>query len=178
MSRIGKLPIKIPSGVQVNLVGNSLKVIGQKGELSYDFVPDVLLSYEDHNITVKPVDASERRCRSMWGLSRTLVANMVRGVSEGFLKKLEINGTGYKASTTDGMLFISLGFSHEIAYAPPPGIEIKCEKPTLIVVSGCDKQLVGQVAAEIRANRKPEPYKGKGVKYEGEAIRRKASKKK
>ena len=119
MSRIGKLPIKIPSGVQVNLVGNSLKVIGQKGELSYDFVPDVLLSYEDHNITVKPVDASERRCRSMWGLSRTLVANMVRGVSEGFLKKLEINGTGYKASTTDGMLFISLGFSHEIAYAPP-----------------------------------------------------------
>ncbi len=178
MSRIGKLPVKVPTGVEISLLGNLLKVKGAKGELSYTFVEEVSLSHENDTIIITPKDSSERRCRSMWGLSRTLVSNMIQGVSEGFHKKLEINGTGYKASTVDGMLFISLGFSHEIAYAAPKGIEIKCEKPTLITVSGCDKQLVGQVAAEIRANRKPEPYKGKGVKYEGEVIRRKASKKK
>lgn len=178
MSRIGKRPVEVPSDVEVQLTGNSLKVKGKKGQLSYKFVSDVTLVHANNSISINPVNTDDRRSRSMWGLSRTLVANMIQGVSEGFSKKLEINGTGYKASISDGILFISLGFSHEVAYAPPVGIEIKCEKPTVITITGCDKQLVGQVAAEIRANRKPEPYKGKGVKYDNEVIRRKASKKK
>ena len=178
MSRIGKNPVSIPSSVEVHLLGNLLEVKGPNGALSRQFPAEVILQSENGIISVSTKD-QEQRSRAMWGLSRTLVFNMVKGVSEGWSKDLEIVGVGYKASLSgDNMLLLSLGYSHDILYAFPPHIKIKCNTPTSITISGPDKQKVCQIAAEIRQLRKPEPFKGKGIKYKGEIIRRKAGKKK
>ncbi|HMB77784.1 MAG TPA: 50S ribosomal protein L6 [Kiloniellaceae bacterium] len=177
MSRIGKQPIAVPNGVTVALEGQAVKVKGPKGELSLTLVEEVSAAMGDDGVTVSPRDDS-KRARSMWGMQRTLVSNMVQGVSEGFTRELEINGVGYRAQIQGQNLQLQLGFSHDVLYPIPEGIEIKCPKPTQIQVSGRDKQKVGQVAAEIRAYRPPEPYKGKGVKYVDEYIFRKEGKKK
>lgn len=177
MSRIGKQPVTIPSGVSATLDGQHVAVKGPKGELHQHLVEDVLLKLEDGELTVSPRDDS-KRSHAMWGMSRTLIANLVTGVTEGFTKKLEITGVGYRAAVQGKTLQLNLGFSHEVNFPIPDGIQVQCPKPTEIVVSGIDKQKVGQVAAEIRAYRPPEPYKGKGVRYEGEYILRKEGKKK
>ncbi len=177
MSRIGKQPIAIPKGVTPTVNGQTVSVKGSKGTLELTLVDDVELTLDDDGLTVKPRDDSAR-ARAMWGMQRTLVANMVHGVSEGFSKDLEVNGVGYRAQVQGNNLQLQLGFSHDVLYPIPDGIEIKCEKPTAIRVSGIDKQKVGQVAAEIRRYRPPEPYKGKGVKYADEFIFRKEGKKK
>lgn len=177
MSRIGKKPIAVPEGVSVDLSGRELKVKGQKGELSMILVDEVLAKLEDDGVSIQPRDKS-KRARSMWGMQRTLVQNLVTGVQDGFVVKLEINGVGYRASVQGRDLQLQLGYSHDIRHPIPEGIEIKCPTQTLIEVSGMDRQKVGQVAAEIRAYRKPEPYKGKGVKYADEHIFRKEGKKK
>lgn len=178
MSRIGKNPILIPSAVEVMLSGNLLEVKGPHGNLSRQFPDEIIMNFENSVITVSAQN-DEQKSRAMWGLSRTLIFNMVKGVAEGWSKDLEIVGIGFKASLSgDNMLMLSLGYSHDIFYAVPSSIKIKCNSPTSITISGHDKQMVGQIAAEIRQLRKPEPYKGKGVKYKGEAIRRKAGKKK
>jgi large subunit ribosomal protein L6 len=178
MSRVGKYPVAVPSGVNVSVSGSDVTVKGSKGELKTRFAPEVTVEVKDGKVYVMPVDKNDQRARAMWGMSRSLVRNMVEGVSQGFTQKLEINGVGYRAAADKNFLTLALGFSHEIKYAIPQGIEIKCEKPTLVAISGSDKKLVGQVAAEIRALRKPEPYKGKGIRYEGEYVRQKAGKKK
>lgn len=177
MSRIGKLPVTVPSGVTVSLDGRDVKVKGPKGELSMTLVQEVSARMDDGGVTVSPRDDSPR-ARAMWGMQRTLVNNMVQGVSEGFTRELEINGVGYRAQVQGETLQLQLGFSHDVNYPIPDGIEIACPKPTQVQISGRDKQQVGQVAAEIRAFRPPEPYKGKGVKYAGEYIFRKEGKKK
>lgn len=177
MSRIGKMPIAIVSGVTVTVDGRTVKAKGSKGELELTLVPEVTVSQGEDGLTVAPVDDSQR-ARAMWGLSRSLVANMVQGVAEGFSKELEINGVGYRAEMQGKSLKLALGFSHDVLYPVPEGIEIKTPKPTEVVISGIDKQKVGQVAAEIRSYRPPEPYKGKGVKYVDEYIFRKEGKKK
>ena len=177
MSLIGKKPVAVPSGVSVSLQGRDLSVKGPKGELAMVMVNEVVVSHENDQITVKPRDKS-RRARIMWGMQRTLVQNLVLGVSEGFSIDLEINGVGYRAAAQGRNLNLQLGYSHEINYALADGIEVVCEKPTLIKVSGIDRQKVGQAAAEIRHFRPPEPYKGKGIKYKGEYIFRKEGKKK
>lgn len=177
MSRIGKLPVPVPSGVTATIDGTTVTVKGPKGQLEAVLVKEVLASLGDDGITVKPRDDS-KRSRSMWGMQRTVVANLIEGVSNGFTKTLEINGVGYRAQVQGSKLQLALGFSHEVNYAVPEGITVACPKPTEVVVSGIDKQKVGQVAAEIRRYRPPEPYKGKGVKYAGEYIFRKEGKKK
>ena len=177
MSRIGKKPVPVPNGVTVTLEGRTVKVKGSKGELQVQLVDLVEVKHENDEITVSPVDQS-KPARSAWGLSRTLIANMVTGVTDGFTKTLEINGVGYRAALQGQGLQLNLGYSHDVVYAIPQGIDIKVPKPTEIVVSGIDKQRVGQVASEIRAWRPPEPYKGKGVKYADETIFRKEGKKK
>jgi large subunit ribosomal protein L6 len=177
MSRIGKKPVPLPNGVSAVIEGKSVRVKGPKGELSVELADDVEVSLAEEGVVVVPRSGAERG-REMWGLSRTLVNNLVTGVTQGFTQKLEISGVGYRAAVQGKNLQLQLGFSHDVAYAIPTGINIVCEKPTMITVSGIDKQLVGQVAAEIRAWRPPEPYKGKGVKYAGERIRRKEGKKK
>jgi len=177
MSRIGKRPVAIASGVTVTIDGQTVKAKGSKGELELTLVPEVTVSQGDDGVTVAPVDESQR-ARAMWGLSRSLVANMVEGVANGFTKELEINGVGYRAQMQGKNLQLALGFSHDVVYEVPEGIEIKTPKPTEVVISGIDKQKVGQVAAEIRSYRPPEPYKGKGVKYVDEYIFRKEGKKK
>ena len=177
MSRIGKKPVPVPSGVTVTLEGQTVKVKGSKGDLQVQLVDLVEVKHENDEITVSPVDQS-KPARSAWGLSRTLIANMVTGVTDGFTKTLEINGVGYRAALQGQGLQLNLGYSHDVVYAIPQGIDIKVPKPTEIVVSGIDKQRVGQVASEIRAWRPPEPYKGKGVKYADETIFRKEGKKK
>jgi large subunit ribosomal protein L6 len=177
MSRIGKKAVPVPAGVTVNLSGADLSVKGPKGELTMVLVEHVLAKLEDGGIKVDPRDQT-KMARSCWGLSRTLVSNMVKGVTEGFSKSLEINGVGYRAAVQGKSLQLNLGYSHDVIYAIPAGIEIKTPKPTEIVITGIDKQRVGQVAAEIREFRGPEPYKGKGVKYAGEYIFRKEGKKK
>jgi large subunit ribosomal protein L6 len=177
MSRIGKKPVPLPKGVTASVDGQTVKVKGPKGELSVKLVPDVSVSMGDAGIQVTPRDGAERGPQ-MWGLSRTLVNNLVEGVTHGFTQKLEIQGVGYRAAVQGKNLNLQLGFSHDVAYPIPAGISIVTEKPTMISVSGIDKQLVGQVAAEIRGYRPPEPYKGKGVRYEGEYVRRKEGKKK
>ena len=177
MSRIGKKPIAVASGVTLTIDGQTVKAKGSKGELELTLVPEVTSSQGEDGVTVSPVDDSQR-ARAMWGLSRTLVANMIQGVSEGFSKSLEINGVGYRAQMQGQNLQLALGFSHDVIYEVPEGIQIQTPKPTEIVVSGSDKQKVGQVAAEIRGYRPPEPYKGKGVKYADEYIFRKEGKKK
>ena len=177
MSRIGKKPVALPKGVTASVEGQTVKVKGPKGELSVKLVPEVSASVGEHGITVTP-DKNQERAAQMWGLSRSLVNNLVTGVTTGFTQKLEIQGVGYRAAVQGKVLNLQLGFSHDVPYAIPEGISITSEKPTMISVSGMDKQLVGQVAAEIRSWRPPEPYKGKGVRYEGEYVRRKEGKKK
>jgi len=177
MSRIGKLPIAVASGVEVRLNGRELTLKGPKGELSLTAVEDVTLSQGDEGIEVKPVDQS-KRSRSMWGMTRALIANMMTGVTEGFNKTLELEGVGYRAQMQGSSLKLALGFSHDVVYEPPQGIQIQAPKPTEVIITGADRQQVGQVAAEIRGYRPPEPYKGKGVRYQGEYIRRKEGKKK
>ena len=177
MSRIGKQPVGIPAGVQLTIAGQTVTAKGPKGELTVVMVDDVTVDKTDESVTVQPVGMS-KRARSMWGMSRTLVDNIVTGVSDGFEKRLEINGVGYRAALQGRNLQLMLGFSHDVAFAIPDGIEVQCPKPTEIIVSGFNKQKVGQVAAEIRRFRPPEPYKGKGVKYADEYIFRKEGKKK
>jgi large subunit ribosomal protein L6 len=176
MSRIGKRPIAVPAGVEVTLGdGNFVRVKGPRGELSRRLHKDVIVRREDGTIVVeRPSDQPEHR--SLHGLSRTLVANMVEGVTAGFTKTLEIVGVGYRAETKPFGLTLALGYSHPIDYKAPEGITLRAVNPTTVEVSGTDKEVVGQVAAEIRSLRPPEPYKGKGVKYQGEVIRRKAGK--
>ncbi len=177
MSRIGKKAVPVPAGVTVNVSGQSVSVKGPKGELKEILNEQVLVKMQDGGVKVDPV-AQTKLARSSWGLSRTLVANMMKGVTVGYSKSLEINGVGYRAAVAGKNLQLNLGYSHDVIYPIPDGIEIKTPKPTEIVVSGIDKQQVGQVAAEIREWRGPEPYKGKGVKYAGETIFRKEGKKK
>jgi large subunit ribosomal protein L6 len=177
MSRIGKKPVPIPSGVTANVEGQTVKVKGPKGAMQVVLPDDVEIKMDAGAVQVDPRNET-KRARAMWGTSRTLVANLVTGVTKGFEKKLEITGVGYRAALQGKNLQISLGYSHEVLYPVPEGITIAAPKPTEIVVTGIDKQKVGQVAAEIRAFRPPEPYKGKGVKYAGEYIFRKEGKKK
>jgi large subunit ribosomal protein L6 len=177
MSRIGKMPVAVRDGVQVAIEGQTVTAKGPKGELSVELIGDVTVSMTDEGVSVQPVGLS-KRARSMWGMSRTLVDNIVTGVSDGFEKRLEINGVGYRAILQGRSLHLALGFSHDIDFPIPEGIEIQCPKPTEVVVSGIDKQKVGQVAAKIRGYRPPEPYKGKGVKYSDEYVFRKEGKKK
>ncbi|MGI6149474.1 MAG: 50S ribosomal protein L6 [Firmicutes bacterium] len=175
MSRIGKLPIAIPAGVEVKLDGNVISVKGPKGQLTKELHPDMIIEQADGAILVKrPSD--EKKHRSLHGLTRTLIANMVHGVTEGFSRNLEIVGVGYRAAKQGTKLVLSLGYSHPIEVEPAPGIEIDVPTPTKITVRGIDKELVGQTAANIRDFRRPEPYLGKGIRYEGERIRRKAGK--
>jgi large subunit ribosomal protein L6 len=177
MSRIGKKPVPLPKGVTASISGKTVKVKGPKGELSVTLVEEVDAAMDEHGITVTPRKDMDR-ADQMWGLSRTLVNNLVVGVTEGFSAKLEIQGVGYRAAVQGKVLNLQLGFSHDVPYPIPDGITITSEKPTLLTISGMNKQLVGQVAAEIRSWRPPEPYKGKGVRYAGEYVRRKEGKKK
>lgn len=177
MSRIGKKPISVPDGVTATVDGQTVRVKGTKGELSFVVNDEVLVKMENGAIAVDPRDQT-KLARSKWGMSRTMIANILAGVKTGFEKKLEINGVGYRASLQGKNLQLALGFSHDVLYPVPEGIQITVPKPTEIVINGIDKQKVGQVAAEIREYRGPEPYKGKGVKYAGEKIVRKEGKKK
>ena len=177
MSRVGKYPVEIPAGVEVALAGRTLTAKGKLGALSLELSEDVLTRVEGGRVVVAP-NGTERPARMMWGTTRALIANMVRGVSAGYVRTMEISGTGYRAQVQGKNLVLNLGYSHEVVYPVPEGIRITCERPTSVRVEGVDKRLVGQVAAEIRAFRPPEPYKGKGVKYEAETIRRKEGKKK
>lgn len=177
MSRIGRHAVTVPSGVQVQVQGQLVSAKGPKGQLSVTLVDEIEASFADNKVTVKP-RVESRRGRMMWGMQRTLVNNLVAGVSKGFTRDLEINGVGYRAAVQGKSLNLQLGYSHDINYPIPAGIEIKCEKPTAISISGADRQRVGQVAAEIRSFRPPEPYKGKGIKYSDETILRKEGKKK
>ena len=175
MSRVGRMPIEIPAGVTVSQNENTLTVKGAKCELTRTFHPDINIAVEENVITVtRPSDGKEHR--SLHGLTRALVANMVTGVHEGFTKTLEITGVGYRAAKQGNKLALTLGFSHPVEMEAPAGITIDVPAPNKIVVSGADKEVVGAVAADIRKWRKPEPYKGKGIRYEGEVVRRKAGK--
>jgi large subunit ribosomal protein L6 len=174
MSRIGKLPIEIPTGVTAEVSGHKIKMTGAKGELNYEFSPLIKATVVENQILVTKNEET-KDADALSGLTRTLISNMVVGVSEGFEKKLEFVGVGYRAAMEGTDLVMHLGFSHPVRYIPREGIAIKVEKNT-ITVTGIDKQLVGQTAAEIREKKKPEPYKGKGIKYQGEKIRRKAGK--
>ena len=177
MSRIGKKPIALPEGVSATVNGQTVTAKGPKGELTFVVNEEVLVKMEDGAVHVDPRDNS-KDARSKWGMSRTMISNIVNGVKTGFEKKLEINGVGYRASLQGKNLQLALGFSHDVIYPVPEGIQIVVPKPTEIVISGIDRQRVGQVAAEIREYRGPEPYKGKGVKYADETIVRKEGKKK
>jgi len=175
MSRIGRKSIPVPAGVDVTIAGQTVKVKGPKGELSHTVAEPIKVAQADGELHVnRPND--ERRAKELLGLSRTLVANMIVGVTEGYRKTLEINGTGYRVTAKGKDLEFALGFSHPVTVSAPPGITFTVERPTQFTVAGIDKQLVGEVAANIRKIRPPEPYKGKGVKYQGEVIRRKAGK--
>jgi large subunit ribosomal protein L6 len=175
MSRIGRLPIAIPAGVDVTIDGRTVTVKGPKGQLSRELHPDIAVSREDGSIVVtRPTE--QKVHKQLHGLTRTLVNNMVVGVTDGYRKGLEITGVGYRAVKIGEKLQLSLGYSHPVEIDPPSGISFEVENPTRLAVVGIDKELVGQVAAQVRASRKPEPYKGKGVRYSGEYIRRKAGK--
>jgi large subunit ribosomal protein L6 len=177
MSRVGKKPVAIPSGVTAAVEGQTVKVKGSKGELSF-VVPDLVeVKHADGSIAVTPRNET-KQARAMWGMSRAQVANLVKGVTTGYEKKLEINGVGYKAAVAGTVLKLNLGYSHDVDYAIPKGIQIVTPKPTEIIITGIDKQKVGQTAAEIRKVRGPEPYQGKGVKYADEFIFRKEGTKK
>jgi len=177
MSRIGKKPVAVPKGVTASVNGQEVAVKGPKGELKHVLVEDVIAKLEDGSIEVSPREDTQN-ARAMWGMSRTLISNLMTGVTEGFTKKLEITGVGYRAAVQGSNLQLQLGYSHDVAYPIPSGIQVVCPKPTEIIITGIDKQKVGQVAAEIRGFRPPEPYKGKGVRYAGEFILRKEGKKK
>lgn len=177
MSRIGGKPIPVPEKVSVDIKDRAVKVKGPKGEMDLALVDEVEAQMEDGSVVVKPL-GEDKRSRSMWGMQRSLLANMVTGVSEGFERKLEITGVGYRAQMKGKNLNLQLGFSHDVLFETPDGIEIKCPSQTEIIISGIDKQKVGQVAAKIRGYRPPEPYKGKGVRYADEFILRKEGKKK
>jgi large subunit ribosomal protein L6 len=177
MSRIGKKPVPIPAGVTAKLEGQHIAVKGAKGELDFTAPEEVSVKLEDGAVHVTPLH-QDKRARAMWGTTRARVQNLVVGVTKGFEKKLEINGVGYKAAIAGKNLQLSLGFSHDVIYPIPTGVTITTPKPTEITVAGIDKRQVGQIAAEIRGYRGPEPYKGKGVKYAGEFIFRKEGKKK
>jgi len=177
MSRIGKKPVAIPGGVTAAVNGQEVKVKGPKGELQHVLVDDIIAKLDNGEIEISMREDTQR-ARAMWGMSRTMVANLIAGVTEGFTKKLEMTGVGYRASVQGSNVQLQLGYSHDIAYPIPHGIQVVCPKPTEIVVTGIDKQKVGQVAAEIRRFRPPEPYKGKGIRYAGEFILRKEGKKK
>jgi large subunit ribosomal protein L6 len=177
MSRVGKYPVTIPAGVEVAIANNILTAKGKLGVLTLPLTDLVETTVADGRVTVVP-KSKATPSRQMWGTTRALVATMVQGVSTGFSKSMEVTGTGYRAAVQGKNLVINLGYSHDVIYPIPEGIKISCERPTLIKVEGVDKRLVGQVAAEIRSKRPPEPYKGKGVKYTDETIRRKEGKKK
>ncbi len=177
MSRIGKNPVTIPSGVQVELSGQRLTAKGRLGSLSLAVHSEVTATVADGAVTIAPTSES-KRARALWGTTRALVNNMITGVATGFTKNLEINGVGYRAAVQGSALNLQLGYSHDINFPIPSDVKITCERPTAITITGADRQRVGQVAAEIRAFRPPEPYKGKGIKYADETIRRKEGKKK
>ncbi|HWT96448.1 MAG TPA: 50S ribosomal protein L6 [Terriglobales bacterium] len=177
MSRVGKNPVAIPQGVTVDVAGGVATVKGKLGTLKLPVSSHVEVKVEDGKVWVKPLSES-KQARVMWGSTRANLRNLVQGVSAGYTKNLEINGVGYRAAVQGKNLQLQLGFSHDVLYAIPEGITIKCEKPTSISISGFDKQRVGQVAAEIRGYKRPEPYKGKGIKYDNETILRKEGKKK
>ena len=177
MSRIGKKPVTVPAGVTATLENGTLSVKGPKGTLSMATVDDISYAVDDGSISVQPANET-KRARSFWGMQRTMVANLVTGVTEGFTKTLEITGVGYRAAVQGKNLRLQLGYSHDVNYPVPEGVDIKTPDPNTVEISGIDKQKVGQVAAEIRRWRKPEPYKGKGIKYRGEYIFRKEGKKK
>ncbi|HHT01331.1 MAG TPA: 50S ribosomal protein L6 [Firmicutes bacterium] len=175
MSRVGRLPVAVPAGVEVKLDGHKITVKGPKGVLARELHCDMQVSLEENEITVKrPSDAREHR--ALHGLTRSLVANMVEGVTSGFQKKLELVGTGYRASMSGDKLVLAVGYSHPVEIVPPDGVEIEVPSPTAIIVKGYDKEKVGQTAAQIRAVREPEPYLGKGIRYAGEIVRRKVGK--
>jgi large subunit ribosomal protein L6 len=175
MSRIGRLPIQVPSGVNVAIDGRQVTVTGPKGELSRELHPDMSVRQEDGTLLVER-PSEQKVHKQLHGLTRTLVANMVEGVTNGYRKGLEITGVGYRAQKVGDKLQLSLGYSHPVEITPPAGISFELENPTHLAVVGIDKQLVGEIAAKVRATRKPEPYKGKGVRYAGEQVRRKAGK--
>ncbi|MEM7546055.1 MAG: 50S ribosomal protein L6 [Pseudomonadota bacterium] len=177
MSRIGKRPVEMPSGVSAAVSGQTIEVKGPKGTRSFTATDDVDISVEDGSISVKPRGMS-KRARQQWGMTRTQVSNLVTGVTDGFTKELEIQGVGYRAQMQGRTLKLSLGYSHDVDYEIPEGVNVVCAKPTEIAVSGIDQQVVGEVAAKIREWRKPEPYKGKGIRYKGEFVFRKEGKKK
>jgi large subunit ribosomal protein L6 len=177
MSRIGKKPVAVPKGVTASVDGQLVSVKGPKGELKHVLVDEVIAKLDNGEIAVSPREDTQR-ARAMWGMSRTLLANLMAGVTEGFTKKLDITGVGYRAAVQGSNVQLQLGYSHDVTYPIPQGIQVVCPKPTEIVITGIDKQKVGQVAAEIRRFRPPEPYKGKGVRYSGEFIFRKEGKKK
>lgn len=177
MSRIGKKPVSVPAGVTATVEGQKVTAKGPKGELSYVVNDEVLVKMQENELVISPGNPS-KDARSKWGMTRTMLENIVTGVTDGFERKLEINGVGYRAAMQGKNLQLALGFSHDVMFEAPEGITLACPKPTEIVVSGIDKQQVGQVAAEIRNFRRPEPYKGKGVKYTEERIVRKEGKKK
>ncbi len=177
MSRIGKHAVEVPKGVEVKVTGQTVSAKGKLGQNTVTVVDELEVAFADNKVTLTRRGDS-RRSKMMWGTSRTLVNNLVQGVANGFTENLEINGVGYRAAVQGKDLVLQLGFTHEIKYPIPQGVTVKCEKPTSIQITGPDKQQVGQMAAEIRGYRPPEPYKGKGVKYESETIRRKEGKKK
>jgi large subunit ribosomal protein L6 len=177
MSRIGKKPVLVPAGVTASIADGQLSMKGPKGTLAIDLVSEVSYAIEDGNVAITPANDT-KRARSFWGMQRTLVQNLVTGVTEGFSKTLQITGVGYRAAVQGKNLKLQLGYSHDVDFAIPEGITIATPEPTTVNISGIDKQQVGQVAAEIRRWRKPEPYKGKGIKYAGEYIFRKEGKKK
>jgi large subunit ribosomal protein L6 len=177
MSRVGKNPVTVPQGVTVNVMGTTVKVKGKLGETSMTFSEDINIALEGDKVSVKPARDTQQ-CRMMWGTGRALIAKMVKGVTDGYTKNLEMNGTGYKAVLQGNDLVLTVGKSHEVRYKIPAGIKIATAKPTEISVSGINAQQVGQVAADIRGVKPPEPYKGKGIKYSTEKVRRKEGKKK
>ncbi|WP_341863557.1 50S ribosomal protein L6 [Gymnodinialimonas sp. 57CJ19] len=177
MSRIGKKPVELPGGVEASVSGQTIEVKGPKGTRSFKATDDVTLSVADNAISVEPRGKS-KRARQQWGMSRTMVQNLVTGVTDGFKKELEIQGVGYRAQMQGNTLKLSLGYSHDVDFTVPEGVTVNCPKNTEVVIEGNDQQLVGQVAANIREWRAPEPYKGKGIRYKGEYIFRKEGKKK
>lgn len=178
MSRVGKLPVDLPSGVNVAINGTFVEVQGPLGKLSHNFRPLVKIVKDGNKVTVDPIDNS-KDARTMWGTARSVINNMVIGVSKGYTRELEIQGVGFRANLEkDNILGLTLGFSHEVKYAYPASVKIAVDKQTALTITGPDKEVVGQVASEIRGFRKPEPYKGKGVRYKGEQVRMKEGKKK
>ena len=178
MSRVGKNPVTIPQGVTIDVAGGVATVKGKLGTLKLPITKEVDVSVKDGKVWVKPLQDDDTRSRVLWGTTRANLRNMVEGVSKGYSKALEINGVGYRAAVQGKNLQLQMGYSHDVLFPIPEGITIKCEKPTAVLISGFDKQKVGQVAAEIRSVRPPEPYKGKGIKYDTETILRKEGKKK